>query len=460
MVVVLAANVVAVWCAFSMRRASGTTAELAQQHLPELALATAFEREILNARIHFIYHVTIQKGGSLDAGWERFRNARALMPKLIRQVDTSPSLRTLSRPTQQLATDLDQYENVLRRILEAVASGRNSDRTFPDLVSEWAAAGSRVVKGAAQLQTLCSEVAAKSSAERSRELNSAVIGIVVSCVLVALLGGFIGWWLSRGISTILATAVKELGDAAVELARTSKQVSTSSQSLAQGASEQAASLEETSASAEEINSMSQRNSETTRSAADLVTRSQHEFIQANQVLDELVLAMEQINVESAGISRIIKVIDEIAFQTNMLALNAAVEAARAGEAGLGFAVVAGEVRDLAQRCATSAKDTAPLIEGSILKSKEGKTKVAAVTRVMKVITEQSAGVKTLVDEVNLCGGEQTRGIDAITKAILQMQQLTQTSAASAEESAACAQELATQSEALGNVVNRLNSLVG
>jgi len=238
------------------------------------------------------------------------------------------------------------------------------------------------------------------------------------------------------------------------------QVSSSSQSLAQGSSEQAASLEETSASSEEINSMACKNTENSRSAADLVTQSQRKFANTNQSLDQMVVSMDEINSQSGKISKIIKVIDEIAFQTNILALNAAVEAARAGEAGMGFAVVADEVRNLAQRCAQAAKDTSALIEESIAKSNDGKTKVDQVAAAIRAITGEVASVKTLVDEVNLGSQEQARGTDQIGKAITLMEQVTQKTAANAEESAAAADELTAQSESLKEVVERLTAMVG
>jgi methyl-accepting chemotaxis protein/methyl-accepting chemotaxis protein-1 (serine sensor receptor) len=174
----------------------------------------------------------------------------------------------------------------------------------------------------------------------------------------------------------------------------------------------------------------------------------------------MVVAMSEIKTSSDKISKIIKTIDEIAFQTNILALNAAVEAARAGEAGMGFAVVADEVRNLAQRCAQAAKDTAALIEESIAKSNDGKTKVDQVAVAIQTITEESAKVKTLVDEVNLGSQEQARGIEQIGKAITQMEQVTQKTAANAEESASAAEELTAQSETLKDVVGRLTLMVG
>ena len=171
-------------------------------------------------------------------------------------------------------------------------------------------------------------------------------------------------------------------------------------------------------------------------------------------------AMKDLDASGENIARIIKVIDGIAFQTNILALNAAVEAARAGEAGMGFAVVADEVRNLAQRCAQAAKDTAALIEESIAKSNDGKVKVDQVASAIRAISEESAKVKTLVDEVNLGSQEQARGIEQIGKAITQMEQVTQKTAANAEESASAAEELSAQSETLKNVVVRLTAMVG
>jgi methyl-accepting chemotaxis protein/methyl-accepting chemotaxis protein-1 (serine sensor receptor) len=170
--------------------------------------------------------------------------------------------------------------------------------------------------------------------------------------------------------------------------------------------------------------------------------------------------MELITKSSDQISKIIKVIDEIAFQTNILALNAAVEAARAGEAGMGFAVVADEVRSLAQRSAQAAKDTAVLIEDSITRSREGKTKVDQVASAIKEITAETGKIKVMVDEVSLGSEEQSRGIDQIGRAISQMEQVTQTNAAAAEESAAAAEELSAQSETLKDVIARLQIMVG
>jgi methyl-accepting chemotaxis protein/methyl-accepting chemotaxis protein-1 (serine sensor receptor) len=276
-------------------------------------------------------------------------------------------------------------------------------------------------------------------------------------VLSVLCGGALAFLVVSGLNAALRRAASELAGGAEQVAAAAGQVSSGSQSLAQGNSEQAASLEETSASTEEINSMARRSSDNSRAAADLMAQSQQKFGATNQALELMVTAMEEISASSGKISKIIKVIDEIAFQTNILALNAAVEAARAGEAGMGFAVVADEVRNLAQRSAQAAKDTAVLIEESIAKSKDGKEKVDQVAGSIRGITEETRKVKTLVDEVSMGSLEQSRGIEQIAKAIAQMEQ---GNAANAEESAAAAEELTAQSETLKEIVDRLNAMVG
>jgi methyl-accepting chemotaxis protein len=279
--------------------------------------------------------------------------------------------------------------------------------------------------------------------------------ILASLVIVAIV-----LYIVRQINHDLRATVTSLNEGAEQIAASAGQVASSSQSLAEGASQQAASIEETSASTEEINSMARRNTDNSKSTATMVSEANLRFRETDKTLTEMVLAMEEISASSGQISKIIKEIDQIAFQTNILALNAAVEAARAGDAGMGFAVVADEVRNLAQRSAKAAKDTSTLIEDSIAKSNAGSAKVNEVTQAIRSITGESARMKVLVDEINQGSQEQSRGLAQVMGAIHQMERVTQSNAAAAEETAAAATELTSQSNTVKDVVEHLTLLVG
>jgi methyl-accepting chemotaxis protein/methyl-accepting chemotaxis protein-1 (serine sensor receptor) len=244
------------------------------------------------------------------------------------------------------------------------------------------------------------------------------------------------------------------------VASAASQVAASAQSLSQGATEQAASLEETSASMEEMASMTRRNSEHAEQAAALVGTVAERVEGSNALLADMVSSMNGIRESSQQVARIIRTIDEIAFQTNILALNAAVEAARAGAAGMGFAVVADEVRTLAQRSAQAAKDTEALIDASIARSHEGAARVGDVTRAIASIAESVAAVQAIVHDVREASRQQSQGVSQVAQALTQMEQVTQTTAATAEEAAAASEELNREAWMSMEVVKRLGGLIG
>ena len=288
---------------------------------------------------------------------------------------------------------------------------------------------------------------------------SSRLGLICAIVGVAL-GIGIGASITGKLGQLLRQLAHAMNEGSTRVSSTASQVSAASQSLARGASDQAASLEETSASLEELSSMTKRNADSAArakiAAAQARTAADSGAIQMGQMKQ----AMDDIRVSSRDISKIIKTIDEIAFQTNILALNAAVEAARAGEAGMGFAVVADEVRNLAQRAAQSARETAEKIEGSVAKSDRGAVLSAQVAQSLSEIVLKAREVDTLVAEIAQASREQSQGIGQINTAVAQIDQVNQSTAAAAEQSAAAAEELTAQATGLHGAVAELLALVG
>jgi len=284
------------------------------------------------------------------------------------------------------------------------------------------------------------------------------VGITAGIGLLAL--GVISFFVARSIPRPFAALITHLGEAAHQNDGSAHVISQNSNVLAESASAQAASLEETSASLEEISSMAKRNSEGAARAKELAQQARRAADAGTTDVGAMNQAMAAIKASADGIAKIIKTIDEIAFQTNILALNAAVEAARAGEAGAGFAVVAEEVRALAQRSATAARETAEKIEDSVSKSRHGAEVCAKVAAGLQEITTKSRQVDELVGEIAQASGEQTQGIAQVNLAVSQMDKHVQAGAARAEEAASVAQELLAQSAALQGSVEELGRLVG
>lgn len=284
--------------------------------------------------------------------------------------------------------------------------------------------------------------------------------IFAGLAAAALCAAAAAFLVARAASFELRGITRDLRRAWAEISAGSRDVALSSQAAAQGATEQASTLEQTSASLSEITALTRKNAENMQAAAGVVAETNRLVDDANRNLEAMVGSMKEINASSERISKIIRVIDEIAFQTNILALNAAVEAARAGEAGMGFAVVADEVRNLAQRSAQAAKDTAGLIEESIAKSNAGSAKLDQVAESVRRITGHAAQVKQLVDNVDGASQQQARGIEQIAAAAAQMEQVTQTNAASAERTATTGEELESHLNGLTSLVEKLQRLSG
>ncbi len=297
--------------------------------------------------------------------------------------------------------------------------------------------------------------------EKTRALELPVQSRWTAIVLLALslLMGAGMLWIVREVTQKLREMALRMADTAQEVIQASNQISHLSEELSVGAGEQAASLQETSASSTQINSMTQQNAKYAQASADIVGDVNEQVKEANSKLEQMISSMENITVSSKKIAQIITVIEKIAFQTNLLALNAAVEAARAGQAGLGFAVVAEEVRTLAGHCSEAARDTGNLIAAAVSSSNDGSAKLNDVVAVITAITANTSKVHQMVSSVTAASQEQARGIAQISDGLTRMEKVTQRTAASATEGSAASRQMSAQAIALQDAVEQLRSMV-
>jgi methyl-accepting chemotaxis protein len=364
---------------------------------------------------------------------------------------------------------ITRQESNLKQIAECRAAGQRYSEAMESLLKHWqerdqinqrrVVVGDAVLRDAQQTAGSTMDSSAKTSLEAASMLAGASRVVVIGLILALAAGIALAVLITRSITRPIRHVADQLSTGAEQTVNAADQVSSSSQSLAEGASEQAASLEETSSSLEEMASMTQRNAENTQRANQLAKEARLAAERGAGDMKTMSTAMDAIKASSDEIAKIIKTIDEIAFQTNLLALNAAVEAARAGEAGMGFAVVAEEVRSLAQRSAVAAKETSQKIEGAIQKSALGVEVSARVASALNDIVTKVRQVDEIASEVASASREQGQGIGQINTAVSQMDKVTQANAASAEESAAAAEELNAQAQSMKDAVVDLLHLV-
>ncbi|HCT64184.1 MAG TPA: methyl-accepting chemotaxis protein [Lachnospiraceae bacterium] len=250
----------------------------------------------------------------------------------------------------------------------------------------------------------------------------------------------------------LNSTLMQINQSADQVDSGAGQVANGAQALSQGATEQASSIEELSASITEITEQIRKNAENAKSVHDKANFAEREMFSSNDQMREMMIAMEQINFKSSEISKIIKIIDDIAFQTNILALNAAVEAARAGVAGKGFAVVADEVRNLAGKSAEAAKQTTILIEETISAVENGSQITSKTATSLDKSANATKEVVALIDDIAKASQEQATAIIQINQGIEQISAVVQTNAATAEESAAASEELSGQANILQELI--------
>jgi methyl-accepting chemotaxis protein len=290
--------------------------------------------------------------------------------------------------------------------------------------------------------------------------NQRLLSLCVFLIAVSLAGFLVHRTIRKAIQEPMQELMSHLRTSVTQIASASQTLSTTSRELARSASSQAAALEQTSASSEEVSAMARQNAAGALDARGLVKTASECFEKIDGSHRELEAAMSEINDSSQRISKVIRVIEEIAFQTNILALNASVEAARAGQHGLGFSVVADEVRNLAHRCAESANDTRRMIEESVDKTSRGMERLATMTSLLDRSRDLNTQVDKLIDSISTASREQTHGVEEITKTLSHTSGTTQVTAQLAEQSTDTFEQLETQARVLTTVAERLEEMVG
>ena len=426
-----------------------TEAPKLQQRADKLALANTIRGEGNAARIAVFKSQAMRDPTLIQDGLAGFdlmdKKFDELQAMLVVQADID---------------ELTQVKNDAHNYRDAMKANMDDNVALAEIAKQRVEALNRVDALVNDTQDTGMKRTVEAADSSTQKLIAASWTMKIGLIAALLVAITIAFFIIRNSNKVLTNVAHALDDGSNQVVAASSQVSAASQTLAEGSSEQASSLEETSSSLEEMSSMTKRNSENARKANELAKEARSAADKGVGDMQTMAIAMDAIKVSSDDIAKIIKTIDEIAFQTNILALNAAVEAARAGEAGMGFAVVAEEVRNLAQRCAQAAKETSGKIEGAIVKTGQGVEISSKVATALNEIVTKVRQVDELVTEVAGASREQTDGIAQINVAVGQMDKVTQSNAATAEESAAAAEELNSQAEVMKQSVAELLKLVG
>ncbi len=434
---------------FEHESSEGVAAEALRERVQKLRLVQLVEAELGQLRVVAAKAQINRDSAPIQAALPRFERVDAHLEELGNLL--------------RVAADREELEAIVasatdyRRNMEAVA---RLTQELNEVGVACDALGAALLAESEELAMAGMDRTSEAALQSESRLDFTVRAVVFGFVGLIVIGLLISTRVVTRVRHTLMEISQSLAAGADQMVHASRQIAVAANQVATGATESAASLEETSASMEEVSSMLRRTSGHTEEASTLAHGAHESTAVGTERAEALNRAMESIKVSSGEISQIIKTIDEIAFQTNLLALNAAVEAARAGEAGAGFSVVAEEVRALAQRATNAARDSGEKIETAVRNSDLATSFAAELTVELGKIRERVTGVDRLIDSIAHSTREQSDGVEQINRAVRDIDQVTQTNAAAAEESASASEELTAEADSVRRLVEHLELLSG